>query len=203
MYNNSIVKLFALIMLTIILSSCVSIKVIIPPIYGLNSGYSKLTSKEKEMVIFAQEDLGILKDTLCRGTFYAVTGKQFLDMISESEKSLVYDWTPNCTAESCLAIENVYEEGVKNGYDVYIIASYFSPEAILQVEGFEYAVFIPNFLYYGTDRCRKYNREFLVDIMGKENYNTYIKTIGSPEFGRCLIFNNGFFLRHVRNLCEL
>lgn len=190
-------------MLAITLSSCVSVKVIIPPIYGLNSGYSKLTDKEKKMVIFAQDNTDILQDTLREHIFYAVTGKQFVNMISESEKSLVYDWTPNCTAESCLAIEQVYEHGVKNGYDVYIVASYFSPEAIVQVEGFEHAVFIPNFLHYGTDKCRKYERKFWIDLMGKENYYMYSKTIGSPEFGRCHIFNNGFFSRSVRNLSEL
>ena len=46
--NNSIMKLLSLMMLAITLSSCVSVKVIIPPIYGLNSGYSKLTDKEKK-----------------------------------------------------------------------------------------------------------------------------------------------------------
>ena len=189
--------------LLFVTSSCVSVKVIIPPIYGFNSGYSKLTDEEKEMVIFTQEDTDVFNDSLCRSHFYAVTGKQFLDMISASEKTLVYTWSPNCTAESCLAIENVYEEGVKNGYDVFIVASYFSPEAISQVEGFEYAVFIPNFLYYGTDRCRKYERKFFIDIMGKENYNTYIETVGSPEFGRCLIFNNGTFSCSIRNLNEI
>ena len=62
--NNSIMKLLSLMMLAITLSSCVSVKVIIPPIYGLNSGYSKLTDKEKKMVIFAQDNTDILQDTL-------------------------------------------------------------------------------------------------------------------------------------------
>ncbi len=189
--------------LTAILSSCIEIKVVTSPIVGFNSGYSGLSDEEKEMVIFANCETDVSKDTLKGYTFYAVTGKQIVDMMRKSDKSLIYDWDPNCSAESCLPIENVYEEGVKKGYDVYIVANYFSPEAIIQVEGFENPVYIPNFLYYNTDRCNKYNKKFLIDVMGDDNFKSYWETLSEPTFGRCLIFNNGNYSHSVRELNDL
>lgn len=201
--KNIFIKILLSVSLTAILSSCIEIKVVTSPIVGFNSGYSRLSDEEKEMVIFANCETVINKDTLREYTFYAVTGKQVVDMMRKSEKSLLYIWTPNCTAESCLPIENVYEEGMKKGYDVYIIAEYFSLEAIIQVEGFEHPVFVPNFLYYDTDRCDKYEKKFLIDVLGNDNFKSYWKTLGEPTYGRCLIFNNGDYSHSVRELDKL
>lgn len=157
-----------------LISSC-----IITRTPGFYSGYKRLNQNEKSKVVILN-DLDAIPVFIDSNT-YAITAKHLEQILKKSPKSIVYFWSPNCTANACISIPAFQKFCTSYGYNPIIISEYFDYE-MLDIQGVKpSSVFAINHWHYKTDYCNTYVRKFKESLFKlfnaefkKESYSQYL-----------------------------
>lgn len=180
----NMLKFFVFLTILLFFNSCV-----ITYTPGFYSGYSRLTDKEKSLIIFSQ-----IKNDICsfqnEAKIIAITGTQLKDCISTQNKSLVYFWSPNCFSDRCYSINLIQDYCINNNLTFFIVAEYYDFAKMRQeIDKLEFfPLFSINEKYYKTQYCNKYNKLFKKDLLKNQNYQKNV--LHSNIF----VFENGKLL---------
>ena len=163
-------------------------------IIGYRNHFSRdLTPEQQSKVVWVTPDdelLSLKND----GRIYAINGKQMQKMVQEHPKVIVYQWSPHCSSEACLALSSIQTLCDKNGITLFAVADYFH-DAFSQNQVLSYPLFIADEKYYKTDVCHKLEKRFYIDLLGEETYNA-TKDI---NWYRYAYFENGEFVKYLED----
>ncbi len=83
--------------------------------------------------------------------------------------AILYFWSPNCSAKSCISVPAFIRFCTQNGYTPIIISEYYDFEQI-DNQGVDLRQLLAiNHCYYGTDYCNKYLYKFQKDLFSAYN----------------------------------
>ena len=183
-------KIWLLIFVIFILTNCISIKFDGP---GYDSGYNKLDIINKERVVFLNEEINIC-DLNDSSKIFSITAKQLRNCLINLDTALVYKWSPNCSAKSCISLSTCLDFCQKKNYKLFVVADYFDFKQFDAQYTKDLQIFIPNHKYYKTDYSNKYNRLFKEELMAGE------RLIKDNKYDRFLFFHNGNFVKSKPSL---
>ena len=163
-------------------------------VMGYRNHFSRdLTPEQQSKVVWntPDDDLLSLKND---GRIYAINGKQMQKMVQAHPKAIVYQWSPHCSSEACLALSAIQTLCDKNDITLFVVADYFH-DAFSQNQVLTYPLFIADEKYYKTDVCHKLQKRFYIDLLGEETYNA-TKDI---NWYRYAYFENGEFVKYFED----
>ena len=114
-------------------------------------------------------------------TIYGIKAAELTKCLNNIDKAIVYIWTPNCKGESCVSVGAVEDYCFANGFDLFVVCTDYSPEAIKIQRTPKRPFFSINHLYYGSK------------IFGESHTSKFEKELINQESreGRLLEFHNG------------
>ncbi|MBK9726517.1 MAG: hypothetical protein IPO86_00270 [Saprospiraceae bacterium] len=155
---------------------------------GFYSGYSKLTEEQKKSIIFVEENTSFC-DLKNDQRIYSISANQLLKCLKRNQTSIIYFWSPNCHAKSCISLVAAQKYCDNNNYTLYIITEYYDLEKIKIQNNVSLSMLAVNHEYYKTDYCNKY-----VDLFTKEIVKN--KKLTKPEL------HNRFFVFKADSLVK-
>lgn len=172
-----------------ITSSCVVVS-INGSMNGITNNYKKLSDEQKSKIKKLESF-----DNLDISCIYEINAKQLKEEMNKYPKSIVYVFTNNCGAETCLPL-GVYESyAEKNGYKLFLIMNGYSSIYKTIVQKPESQLFSINVDYYKAKIRAKYIRYFENELMGNP------KKMKSKEYyGNIFFFEYGEFKNVYREL---
>ena len=155
-------------------------------ITGLCSGYSKLSERYKENIVFLD-----VKDNLCEqkedGKIYVITGDHLYKCIEKQDNAMVYLWGPLCSSKYCYPLSYIQSYCDSHGYILYVIAEYYDETTIsAQQKNISQPLLSINDKFYKTRYCNKYRKLFLKDLIRDITPSKEIL-----KYHRVFIFNYG------------
>lgn len=139
---------------------------------GFYSGYSKMSTIDKERVIFLDTSYRIC-ELANNNKIYAINGLQLSICLNNTEKSVVYFWSPNCHADKCYSLKLVQDFCTLNNYSLFVIAQYYDMPKMLTQNQYlsQFPMFSINEKYYKTQYCNKYYKLFIKDLLKYQEYS--------------------------------
>lgn len=166
-------KYISVIILTLLLHSCIVIKFQGP---DRTTGYSRLSDKQKDSICFVSADsiVNIEKDTFL---YYAISGQQIYNLLSDSDITVLYEWTPHCSSENCIPISLVRSYCEENNYKCIIVADDYYVFNSSQFDNDKGIIYFKNHIYYNEDNGHRCSRKFETDFLS--NYGLTKKAPGN------------------------
>lgn len=131
---------------------------------GFYSGYKKLNADQKQSVVFVED-----KTTICDlnndQRIYSITASHLINCLKNSDSSIVYLWSPNCHAKSCISLLAAENYCNKNNYSLYIITEYYDLEKTKLQNIASRPILSVNQKYYKTDYCNRYMKLFTNELL--------------------------------------
>lgn len=164
------------------LTACISVK-------GLNSGYNKLSSGEKKLIV---DYAGKVEELGASDSIYRISAKQLREYIQCHESVIVYEYLPYCSSEDCINPLELERYCKDKNYKLCVVTSVY--DGIFGLKGLSVPVLAINNDYYGTNLQIKYTRRFYDELT-----ETDFKERGD---GRFHYFQNGRFVRTMGSVKE-
>jgi hypothetical protein len=141
---------------------------------GFYSGYNRLSIENRSKVKFAKTDaVDIEADSI----LIAINAKQLFNIIrKDTFKSIVYFWSPYCSATACISLKQFKNYCHKYGYKGIIISQYYGFEE-LKLQGIKPSeIYAINQKYYKSEYCNTYVKKFqneLLELFNKPKLTKY------------------------------
>jgi hypothetical protein len=162
-------------------------------IKGWKVDYDKLNEEDMKMVVITNpaEKICNLKND---NRIYAIQAQQLVECLNLSDSTLIYDWSANCHSESCISIPACQKYCAEHGLKLVVISEYYDPE-IMRIQNFaDLPIFVPNHIYYKTEKCSKLNSRFFNEVFqGK-------RPGGEHKYSRFHVFYKGKYVRSISKL---
>jgi len=126
------------------------------------SGYESLTKEEKSRIKLCSSTIDSLRTD---GNAYEITGSQLKSHLKGFSKSIVYEWAPYCSNESC--VSPAYAERIcqERGYKFCLVAVTY--DRLENAKGIKSPLLVISRTAYGTDNMKTYCDKFFMELTGK------------------------------------
>lgn len=179
--------LFLLVFTVSILSSCG----IDGSFRGLYS-YYKVTQKEDPNFI-QRPDSNLCNITSSNSNIvYKINGKELKVCLKTESRTMVYIWSPNCSASVCVPPNYAQEYANNNNLELFIVANYYHYNKM--TENFELVrpLFGVDTEHYRSNLTDRYMKKFKEDLIGREWVEDY--------YPRFLLFHNDSLISSSNNI---
>jgi len=152
------------------------------------SGYESLSHEEKAKVKVCTTAIDSLK---ADGNVYEITGRQLKDYLHKFSKSIVYEWAPYCSNESC--VSPAYAERIcqERGYKFCLVAVTY--DHLENAKGIKCPLLVISRIAYGTDNMKAYCNKFFMELTGKPHKELK---------ARFHIFDNGKYTHSLNEITD-
>lgn len=123
MYLEGMKTVFTYSISVLILSSCMFIELNLT----IKDNYESAMRNKELNVVFESPEICSLD---YNDTIYAIKGWELKKCLTTIPKALVYIWPPYCKMDNCLAIHVVQEYWDTNGYDLFVVCTDYTVDAI-------------------------------------------------------------------------
>jgi hypothetical protein len=161
-------------------------------INGFYSGYKKLSAVQKNQIIKVNNSSSC--DIKNNDKIHMISTEQLRSCLKRNEKSLIYQWSPNCHSDVCILISACQDYCNQNGLELYVIAEYYDWDKMQGQNVAKRPIFTLEHNYYKTDYVLKYNRLFLQDLAPNN------PLVGKKEYGRFLFFKKDMLVERRNRL---
>ncbi|TVR88780.1 MAG: hypothetical protein EA411_04085 [Saprospirales bacterium] len=100
---------------------------------------------------------------------YRIRGGELKDCLKGSAKSVVYFWSPNCSAPVCIPPNFAQEFSSRHGVDLFIVANYYDYSEMAVDFDLERPIFGVDTEYYRTNFTDRYLRRFKADLFDENS----------------------------------
>lgn len=179
-------KLISYAVFVIIISSC-AIK---GSLKGLYSYYDKTKSENPNLFLkdVNPNSLCYYSNENVNSKVFVTNGLKLKKCISQNSNTLIYIWSPQCKAPSCLPLDVVQNFCDTRNIDLFIVAQYYDSEQMTVSYTIKRPIFGIDTEYYKTNLTKKYLSLFLKDLNANATDERY------------LYFKNGVFLKSFNSL---
>ena len=185
--NNSTMKnrfLFLSLIIVTTLNSCFLIS--INPPDSVVTTYSNYLKEGELKVRFNSTDFC---DLTYNDTIYAIKGNELRECLSSYKESMVYLWSPFCSAESCLSIGVVQDYCDSNNYQLFVVMEKYDAEILGVQTHPKRPYFSIDHIYHESNFNDKHVKSFTKELIPENKYE-----------GRYMIFNEGRFSRFSNDI---
>ncbi len=156
--------------------------------YALIGIKTPYTPSYKELTGLQQQQVQVLamETAMCdfqnEGKVLAISAAQLTTCLAQNDTSVVYVWSANCKAESCILIKACQDYCDAHNYKLYVLSENYNLPIIEAQNNSHFPMLAANHTYYNTHRNEKRKNRFIQELIGSDKSKR--KTIN----GRFLIF---------------
>ena len=158
-------------------------------IYGVRSGYSSLTSEEREFVRdYSQMDIRNAET----GFIHQITPENLLTAMHNYQYNVIYLWHTRCSSESFVPVYVAVREAEKRGYRLWVLLFFYDPLII----GIDFGVplYVVKSGIYRTDRNSRITHRFFTDLGWEQERGNW---------GPFFIFHHSNFVSRINSIFDL
>lgn len=132
---------------------------------GLYSYYNKEYARNPELFEKVQDTtVNICNLQSITPKVYIINGKQLRQCIKNSDKSLIYIWSPKCKGKFCYPLNILQTKCDNKNIDLYIVSEYYDSK-LMQIDyGLKKSIYGIDTEYYKTNLTSQYTKLFFEDL---------------------------------------
>ena len=192
-HRFNFLKIASIILIFGFLSSCI---VHYPSdIRGIYS-YYRVTEKEHPNFIQRPESNLCEKESEEPFIIYRIRANELKACLVKSTKSIVYFWSPNCSAPVCIPPNYAQEYSSRQNVDLLIIATYYDYQKMNYDYNLDRPLLGIDTEYYRSNLTSRYLDRFKTDLIGKEAFE-------ENKIGRFYLFESDSLVMVSSSIEEL